>query len=395
MTTAPLSATLYQPNLEYRFTWLVWLCCAFSLAFVQAIPTLPAVTFLGAVLLYCAVFPHRAMQALTWNIIPWVLVVFGMISVIWSEQPSQSFRAAQQIAMTVLAAIMLAQRLPAKAFIAVAMYAYIASSVANLFMLHIFGSKNMVGQALALVMLTSFWVMLDKQQPKLPRIIAVLAFLGAASRLVDSDSAGAVFAGVIALLASVTPFLLRGLQFNTRMFMMGAGAFVVLMGVGIVSLALGNFSDVLLQSIGKDSTLTGRTLLWSHAASIIADHPFGLGLQAFWVEGNRDAIRFWESNYIIGHSGFHFHDLWLETGVELGLIGVLIAAWTTVVVFISILRWVLRDPRPESCFFFGFIIFFLSRTFGEVELFVQFFLPPMLFTAGYYYADRGERNSLS
>jgi exopolysaccharide production protein ExoQ len=146
---------------------------------------------------------------------------------------------------------------------------------------------------------------------------------------------------------------------------MCAGFFVVFVGLGVALLALDNFSDV-LQSIGKDPSLTGRTLLWSHAASIIADHPFGLGLQAFWVEGNRDAIRFWESNYITGHSGFHFHDLWLETGVELGIVGILIAAWTTVVVFISILRWVLRDPRPESCFFFGFIIFILSRTFGEV-----------------------------
>jgi exopolysaccharide production protein ExoQ len=394
MTTAPLSATVHQANWEYRFTWLIWLCCAFSLAFNQAIPTLPAVSFLGAVLLYCALFPHRAVQALTWNIIPWTLVVFGMISVIWSEQPTQSFRGAQQIAITVLAAIMLAQRLQATSFIAVTMYAFIASSVANLFVPHIFGSKNMVGQTLALVMLTSFWVMLDKQQPKLFRTVALLAFLGASSRLVDSDSAGAVLAGGLALLTSVVPFLLRRLHLNTRMFLMGAGAFVVFVGLGVALLALDNFSDV-LQSIGKDPSLTGRTLLWSHAASIIADHPFGLGLQAFWVEGNRDAIRFWESNYITGHSGFHFHDLWLETGVELGIVGILIAAWTTVVVFISILRWVLRDPRPESCFFFGFIIFILSRTFGEVELFGQFSLPPMIFIAGYYYADFAERSSRS
>jgi exopolysaccharide production protein ExoQ len=395
MTTAPLSATVHQANWEYRFTWLIWLCCAFSLAFNQAIPTLPAASFLCAVLLYCALFPYRPVQALTWNIIPWTFVVFGMISVIWSEQPTQSFRGAQQIAITVLAAIMLAQRLQAKSFIAVTMYAFIASSVANLFVPHIFGSKNMVGQALALVMLTSFWVMLDKQQPKLSRTVALLAFLGASSRLVDSDSAGAVLAGGLALLTSVIPFLLRRLHLNTRMFLMGAGAFVVFVGLGVALLALDNFSDVLLQAIGKDATFTGRTLLWSHAASIIADHPFGLGLQAFWVEGNRDAIRFWESNYITGHSGFHFHDLWLETGVELGLVGILIAAWTTVVVFISILRWVLRDPRPESCFFFGFIIFFLSRTFGEVELFVQFSLPPMIFIAGYYYADSAERSSRS
>jgi exopolysaccharide production protein ExoQ len=93
--------------------------------------------------------------------------------------------------------------------------------------------------------------------------------------------------------------------------------------LGIALLLFDNLFDLLLLSIGKDVSLTGRTLLWSHAANIIADHPFGgLGLQAFWVEGNSEAVRFWETFYIDSHIGFHFHDLWLETGVELGFIGI-------------------------------------------------------------------------
>jgi len=74
------------------------------------------------------------------------------------------------------------------------------------------------------------------------------------------------------------------------------------LGVTLICLALGfaflffnNLFDVLLLSIGKDVSLTGRTLLWSHAASIIADHPFGVGLQAFWVESNSQAVQFWET----------------------------------------------------------------------------------------------------
>ena len=151
--------------------------------------------------------------------------------------------------------------------------------------------------------------------------------------------------------------------------------------------------DLLLLSIGKDESLTGRTLLWSHAVSIIADHPWGgVGLQAFWVEGNSEAIRFWEIFYINSHAGFHFHDLWLEIGVELGLIGILIAAGTTLVVLFSVWRWVLHDPRPESCFFVGFVTFMVSRTFGEVELYGQFGLTTMIFIAAYYYADCAQGN---
>ena len=79
--------------------------------------------------------------------------MFEMLLVIWSEQPTQSLRAAQQIAVTVLAAIMFAQGPQARSFIAVAMYAFITSIVASLFVSHIFGSKNQVGLTLALVML--------------------------------------------------------------------------------------------------------------------------------------------------------------------------------------------------------------------------------------------------
>ena len=351
--------------------------------------------FLCAVLLYCALFPIRPYRALTWNFVPWVIVLFGLVSVIWSEQPMQSLRAAPQIAISVLAALMFAQGLQARSFVAITLYAFIASNVVHYFVSGVFGSKNMVGQTLALVMLSSFWVMLDKQQPKLARIIALLAFLGAPPMLLDAGSEGALLAGGLAILTSVIPFLLRRFQLNTRIFLMCFGAFVVFAAVGVALLAFDNLSDVLLQSIGKDVSLTGRTVLWSHAANIIADHPFGLGLQAFWVEGNSEAIRFWEAFYINSHYGFHFHDLWLEMGVELGVIGILIAAAPTLVVLFSVWRWVLLDPGPESCFFVGFVTFMVSRTLGEVELYSQFNLTSMIFMASYYYADSARRSSLS
>jgi exopolysaccharide production protein ExoQ len=182
---------------------------------------------------------------------------------------------------------------------------------------------------------------------------------------------------------------------TTRIFLIGSGVLVVIVALGLALLTIDNLSAVLLDSIGKDSSFTGRTLLWSNAVNIIADHPFGLGLQAFWVESNNQAVRFWEVNYIKGHYGFHFHDLWLEIGVELGLIGILIAAATTLVVFFSVWRWVLRDPRPESCFFAGFVTFILSRTLGEVELYGQFSMTSMIFLAAYYYADSAQHSSRS
>jgi exopolysaccharide production protein ExoQ len=387
MSTFPLISATHPRDWEYRVTWLLWTCCALSITFIIVVPTIPAIIFLGAVLLYCALFPARPYQALTWNFVPWVIVIYGALSVIWSEQPMQSLRGASQIALSVLAALMFAHGLRARSFIASIMFAFIASNVAYLFVPSVFGSKNMVGQSLAIVVLASFWVLLDRQQTTIVRLIALVALFAAPPIFISANSEGALLAGVLALACSLIPFLMRGLHPNTRTFLVCFGALVGGAAVTLSLLLFDNLFDLLLQSIGKDVSLTGRTLLWSHALSVIADHPFGVGLQAYWNDSNIDAIRFWETFYIDNHYGFHFHDLWLETGVELGVIGIVIAAVTTLIVFFSVWRWVLQKPAPESCFFAGFVTFILARTVGEVELYAQFSMTSMLFLAGYYYAS--------
>jgi|HubBroStandDraft_5_1064220.scaffolds.fasta_scaffold13751_2 exopolysaccharide production protein ExoQ len=391
MSTLPLNITAHQTDWEYRVTLLLWTCCALSIAFIIVIPTIPAIVFLSAVLLYCALFPVRPYQALTWSLVPWVIVLFGALSIIWSEQPMQSLRGAAQIALSVLAALMFAHGLRARSFIAVTMFAFIASNVVYLFVPSVFGSKNMVAQSLAIVALSSFWVMFDRQQPALVRVIALLALFAAPPMLISANSEGALLAGVLALVCSLLPFLMRLLQPNTRIFLTCACAFAGVTAVVFSLLLFDNLFDLLLQSIGKDVSLTGRTLLWSHALGVIADHPLGVGLQAYWNESNIEAVRFWEAFYIDNHYGFHFHDLWLEIGVELGVTGIVIAAATTLVVFFSVWRWALQNPEPESCFFAGFVTFILARTLGEVELFSQFSMTSMLFLAAYYYAVSAKR----
>jgi exopolysaccharide production protein ExoQ len=387
MNTLPLSISTRRNDLEYRITWLLWTCCALSIVFIIVVPTIPAVIFLIAILVYCALFPARPYQALTWNFVPWVIVVFGALSVIWSEQPMQSLRGASQIALSVLAALMFARGLHAKSFISSVMFAFIASNVVYLFVPSVFGSKNMVGQSLAIIVLASFWVMFDRQQATIVRLIALVALIAAPPMLISANSEGALLAGVLSLACSLVPLLIRGLHPNTRVYLVCIGALVGGAAVTFSLLVFDNLFDALLQSIGKDVSLTGRTLLWSHALAVIADHPFGVGLQAYWNDSNIDAVRFWETFYIDNHYGFHFHDLWLETGVELGVIGILIAACTTLLVFFTVWRWALQNPEPDSCFFAGFVTFILARTVGEVELYAQFSMTSMLFLAAYYYAN--------
>jgi exopolysaccharide production protein ExoQ len=386
-TTVIKSDSMRRPAWQGYLAWWAWLCCAVSLAFSQAMPTIPVIIFLGVASLYSLFFPARPYRALTWNFVPWMIVGFAALSVIWSDVPMHSARAAAQIGLTTLVAIMFAQNLPAYSYISVLMYAFLSSVVASLYLPGIFGAKNSQALAIALLILSSCWVMLDKQQPKIARMVALLALLGTPPLLLSAGSEGALLGAGFALLCSFVPFLLRSLRTHTRIFLLGFGVLVAGLSVGIALLLFDNLFDIMLESIGKDATLTGRTVLWSHAIDIIANHPFGgLGVQAFWVEGNRAAERFWAFFLIYTRTGFHFHNLWLEMGVELGITGIVIAAATTLVVVFNVFWWVLNDPTPESCFFAGFVTLAVFRTFGEVELYIQFFLMPMIFMSGYYYA---------
>jgi exopolysaccharide production protein ExoQ len=147
-----------------------------------------------------------------------------------------------------------------------------------------------------------------------------------------------------------------------------------------------------LDATGKDVTLTGRTLLWRWADRIIADNPIlGFGYEAFWIPGNSYAESIWLEQGMAWRSGLHFHNQWYEVAVELGLIGLVLAAIVFMIVFVSVFSWALRRPSPESCFFLGFLIFTTIRTYVEVDLFWQYSLAFMIFIASYCYAKRGKR----
>jgi exopolysaccharide production protein ExoQ len=143
-----------------------------------------------------------------------------------------------------------------------------------------------------------------------------------------------------------------------------------------------------LQLLGKDSSLTGRTVLWERARQMIHDHPFlGVGLQAFWVQGNPYAEELW-ARFQPARTGYNFHNIWFEIGVHFGYVGLSIALLTACATSLSVMRWVLRSPEPASCFFLAIVIFADARTFVESELFGQFSLLAFLYVASFAYARR-------
>jgi exopolysaccharide production protein ExoQ len=141
-----------------------------------------------------------------------------------------------------------------------------------------------------------------------------------------------------------------------------------------------------LQATGKSTTLSDRTPLWDVANKMMQEHPIGgVGFQAFWQHGNPYAEDLWRQ-FQPGRAGYHFHNLWYQSGVDLGYIGLGLAFLTVGITAIEVMRWVVRSPSPASCFFLGYVAFIILRSMLEVDLFAQFSFQGAIFLAAFVYA---------
>jgi O-antigen ligase len=111
---------------------------------------------------------------------------------------------------------------------------------------------------------------------------------------------------------------------------------LVLVAVPIATLLLGFGGDV-LQQMGKDPTLTGRTEIWKLVLNMSGSPIYGTGFESFWLGSRAD--RMWAMYY------FHptqAHNGYLEVYLELGWIGIILLSAIIIAGFrnaVAMLRW--------------------------------------------------------
>ena len=385
-------------GLAFDVSWWVWFVAIAPLFFLDIIPTLPVIVFMIGSIVYVLARPGLALKASFSSWIPWIYVIFAAMSVLWSQYPDWTLRASIQFAFSTGVFLVMVHALPAKSFLTVFLSAILladAVSLANprtawntggLAMIGIFGSKNSFGLTQALLIQVGVWVLLDHGQRGLMRTLALIGVVGGSVLIMAALSVGAVVALFGALACSFLAFNLQRFSGRSRVIILCAGGLLIaiLCSFGIV------FSDELLQGVlqltGKSTTLSDRTPLWDVANKMMQDHPIGgVGYQAFWQHGNPYAEDLWR-RFQPGRAGYHFHNLWYQSGVDLGYIGLGLALLTVAITAIEVMRWVVRSPSPTSCFFLGYVIFIIQRSMLEVDLFAQISLTGTIFLAAFVYA---------
>jgi exopolysaccharide production protein ExoQ len=231
-----------------------------------------------------------------------------------------------------------------------------------------FASKNLLGFFCSIGIYFAFACIFVLRERALWCGLALICTGLAGYALIASQSATALITTIAALLVLIglgglTPFPPR-----TRKTL---AIFGILVGIGMAAaaMALGGF-DFILAAFGKNTTLTGRTYLWSQGLAAAANTPLlGVGYQAYWVQGFPDAERLWAEFYITARTGFHFHNTYIETLVELGAIGVLLLAIVLIRTSAGFLMRFLGNRNDVTArIMLGLLAMLLLRSFVEVDV---------------------------
>jgi exopolysaccharide production protein ExoQ len=134
----------------------------------------------------------------------------------------------------------------------------------------------------------------------------------------------------------------------------------------MLSLWLSANAKVLLESIGKDVTLTGRSEMWPFIIEMIQKQPWlGYGYNGFWNDWDSPGAYVWyAAKWTPPNSHNGFLDLWLE----LGLLGIIVFAIGFGINLLRGLQLFRLDRSWQSFWTLLYLTFIILANLGESSL---------------------------
>ncbi len=372
----------------------------FGLVFIPALETYGALIFLTG---GCALLVRRIQIVLSLCIRYWYLMalpIFCLLSAVWSQYPAISFRFGVQLTATVLIAIAMASTTSARAFSRALFGVFSLAMLTSILFgdvrsdtgawLGIYGSKNaLAGEAATYVIVCTSQI-LDRTASNGHRLLAFLGLMIGAMLLLLAQSTGALIVVPPALFLLFSLLVIYRLSVVQRLVAMTFAVLLVAMMALLVTIYADALFALLLETTGKDVTLTGRTDLWRIARELIAERPiFGIGYQAFWVKGYAPAEVLWYNFAIESRSGFNFHNTYLSNAVEIGVLGVFLQVVVLYGAALATGLWALRTRLAEASLLFVLVAMIVMLSFVEVNVFFQFSLRTVIVICAFVYAMRG------
>lgn len=116
----------------------------------------------------------------------------------------------------------------------------------------------------------------------------------------------------------------------------------------------------MVQALGKDPTLTGRTQIWGLVLSLHTNPLVGTGFESFWLGPRLDKMRTAMPNFPVNEA----HNSYIEVYLNLGWIGICFIALLLVTGYSRVIAGIRRNPEKASLLL-GFLLCTLFYSFTE------------------------------
>jgi O-antigen ligase len=214
----------------------------------------------------------------------------------------------------------------------------------------IYAHKNVLGGLMSLQLLCAACLFLQGWN----RILTAAAFALALGLLMAAHSATALVAGAVGLGPLVAIIAWRQGKQVTGFCL---GIAIALAGIGLAVAAMhgADLSASLLSDLGKDTTLTGRTVLWQFGIDQFWREPFvGVGYKAYWESPLTTAAYL---HFTTKQKVWFFHNNFIDIAVAFGIIGLVVF----VVVLLDTARRVILHFARSSGYVEAWPILFLAQ----------------------------------
>lgn len=274
------------------------------------------------------------------NKLIFLFILYCLISIAWSEFPLIAFkRLVRFLGVVPMCLIVLTEKSPPEAVTTLlrrCSYLFITLSVVFVRWLPqlgryynqytyeaaycgVGGNKNELGMVCVVAALIFAWDLVKKRS-ETKRIwrsadawSALLMLILTAYLIKISNSSTALFCVVVGgavLVATSLPAMKKAPR-SLGYKIVGAALFVGL------AQALFNIQDLLIRALGRDPTLTDRTSVWKTLFGMVINPILGTGYESFWTAAR---IAFmWQT----GHGAIQAHNGYIDTYINLGLVGVI------------------------------------------------------------------------
>ena len=136
-------------------------------------------------------------------------------------------------------------------------------------------------------------------------------------------------------------------------------AVLAVLGLSITALFF-NPGGGMVESLGKDPTLTGRKEIWDLVLSLHTNPVIGTGFETFWLGRRLEFMHHALVNQIINEA----HNGWIEVYLNLGWTGICFIALLVLTGYKRITSYIRQEPE-NGCLFLGFLLCALFYSFSE------------------------------